>query len=468
MIKKWNLFAVAIMLLCCYSCSDVVDINMEESSMSKVRIDRLFIEPEKSELSKEDAGIVAKLLVKGKQTKGEQLSIREIIVVNDDDLEPMYYIVNYSNDQGFVIVSATKNYVPILGYFENGNFDPAAKNHPLLSYLDDFKYDIAPINTIQVDSLRMNFSSEWVNFEQAKLSIPSIHRVSYDKDAAIKEWTAKGYNCLSLSSIRYYLPSNEADLFIRDITSQTAPGIDPMEASILLVKKTLVQYGPKLKTTWNQYAPFNYGAENDVAGCVPIALAQIMSYHKWPTRFNWVAIGINPLASNKEGQKLGVALRKDLNVTYYYNPNTTSATNKNAKSTFQDYGYTVNLQDYNIYNPTQTRNIGNEIISGRPVYMSGLNSSGGGHAWVCDGYKYEYTNYSALYVDRNFGSYSWYSGVSKGDEIKYFHMNWGWGGTSNGWLYSRSANTSETTSYKDISRSDYSNKREILFASPKR
>lgn len=43
------------------------------------------------------------------------------------------------------------------------------------------------------------------------------------------------------------------------------------------------QYGPLLKTKWNQYAPFNnFRTDNSLAGCVAIAIGQIMAYHKYP------------------------------------------------------------------------------------------------------------------------------------------------------------------------------------------
>ena len=59
---------------------------------------------------------------------------------------------------------------------------------------------------------------------------------------------------------------------------------------------------------------------------------------------------------------------------------------------------------------------------GRPVYMRGgvkkywlgiIPYYGGGHAWVCDGYRrYRYPTLSYLYLQ----------------------MNWGWNNTSNGWF----------------------------------
>ena len=51
-----------------------------------------------------------------------------------------------------------------------------------------------------------------------------------------------------------------------------------------------------------------------------------------------------------------------------------------------------------------------ELRAGRPVIYGGSKPSGGGHAFVCDGY----------------------------DDAGYFHFNWGWGGDLDGWFLTSS------------------------------
>jgi len=55
-----------------------------------------------------------------------------------------------------------------------------------------------------------------------------------------------------------------------------------------------------------------------------------------------------------------------------------------------------------------------ELDASRPIFYFGTDTSAGGHAWVCDGY----------------------SGTN------YFHMNWGWSGSSNGYFYLTNLNPS--------------------------
>ena len=49
----------------------------------------------------------------------------------------------------------------------------------------------------------------------------------------------------------------------------------------------------------------------------------------------------------------------------------------------------------------------NELVANRPVALGG-QSTGGGHSFICDGYKY--------------------------DNADYFHINWGWAGSSDGYF----------------------------------
>jgi hypothetical protein len=74
-----------------------------------------------------------------------------------------------------------------------------------------------------------------------------------------------------------------------------------------------------------------------------------------------------------------------------------------AKPAFSHYGYTSNLWQYFTSAAVET-----SLLSGYPVFIRGSSNGGGAHAWVIDG-------------------------QAMGDYY-YFHMNWGWNGTSNGYF----------------------------------
>ena len=98
-------------------------------------------------------------------------------------------------------------------------------------------------------------------------------------------------------------------------------------------------------------------------------------------------------------------------------------------------------QDLNLYSN------GDDISAGlmganRPVYMTASGSTGG-HAWVCDGVR-THEEYTQFYVNNAYTNY--YSSYTPSNPktytttYHYYHMNWGWGGTSDDWFYDNNAN----------------------------
>lgn len=414
--------------------------HIDESKAILSSANEMYIPFDQSTITLKDINKIINLRNKEYITKGVSKVVKNIIPINDESNTPAYFITNFI-DNTALIVSASKNYTPILGVIEDGNIDLnnlKALNHPLLSYLEEYKEDIYLAKRNKSDTLKLRYASEWSIYEPREIIKT---KASSEREQQIQNWTAKGYECHNLNMVNYFLGPEEGSKFIRDIVSQTPPGIDPMVESILLVKRDNFIYGPLLNTTWGQGAPLNYGASNGYAGCVTVAVAQIMNFHKWPTTYNWSSIGNYPSYSNQEAQRLGINLRSQLNSKY--EEDGTSSNIEYAASALTENKFTAILSNFNPYDLTQVVNIGSEIIDRRPVYMRGQNSESG-HAWVCSGYKYGNTLYAALYITREFGdygSYAYYTGVNKPTD-KFFYMDWGWNGYGNGWIYSSSATPS--------------------------
>ena len=200
--------------------------------------------------------------------------------------------------------------------------------------------------------------------------------------------------------------------------------------------------GQLMKTQWNQSAPYNNncpmdGNERSVTGCVATAMAQIMYFHKWPqdmlakpieayttktkqiqcdalepTSFEWDAMHLsyqgNPYKESEEAvaklmRYVGQSLKMD------YSAEASSSNSGNCVSALSNYfGYSkgMKLVQRNDYAYEEWNNlIYNELKNNRPVYYSASTQTRSGHAFVCDGYK-------------------------EGD---FFHINWGWGGMSDGY-----------------------------------
>lgn len=185
------------------------------------------------------------------------------------------------------------------------------------------------------------------------------------------------------------------------------------------------QVGPLTWTEWHQSDPYNrncptINGQKAPAGCVPIAIGQIMAYHHAPTSYNnnyylWDDFG-NPLetptttAGCNSVASLIATLGSQTNVTYGLDGSGTSFLN--SLNGFEYMGY-----HYEYVNPYSLDLCWNEIDHSRPFFFSGHDEESG-HAWVVDGY---------MVKER--------VNISNPNDVQYqdyIHCNWGWGGSSNG------------------------------------
>ena len=216
------------------------------------------------------------------------------------------------------------------------------------------------------------------------------------------------------------------------------------DASVIGATKSKI--APLLFSKWAQGLPFNQqcpsysttdgGTSYSPAGCVAIAMAQLMYYYKSSygcdaipaytstnngftadrpalasTHFNWAII--NPWyhneasnsASAQEVQKLVKYCGQA--VEMQYGKNTSSATSqRNAFTAY--FGYSKLSQQIKREDMTAAAwedAIYTEIAAGRPVFISARKLNGG-HAFLCDGY----------------------------DGNGLYHINWGWRGNENGFF----------------------------------
>lgn len=205
---------------------------------------------------------------------------------------------------------------------------------------------------------------------------------------------------------------------------------------------------PMVESQWNQSEPYNYMCPTiegepgrSVTGCVATAMAQIMYYHKWPVAetkaipayqmsngeliaganpvtLDWDAMQSTYTGSEAEDDpaakavaQLMVLCGKGVQMAYsYYSSGAGDGAVVNALKSYFDYDgaiHRISRADY--ANADWEKAIYDELAAQRPVYLSGtsLSASGTvGHAFVCDGY----------------------------DGQGLFHINWGWGGMSDGFF----------------------------------
>lgn len=212
---------------------------------------------------------------------------------------------------------------------------------------------------------------------------------------------------------------------------------------ILLSDSPSVVVEPLVTTKWNQDAPFNnfapeYTDDNNntqrcATGCAATAMAQIMKFHNWPEQgvghYSYEHQSFGTISSNfsehvydwtnmidryNNGEYSNVQadavalLMKDCGVSLNMNYGPVSGASIYSyypafKNYFRYSSRTVNRSGCETAEFTKI--ITDELQEGRPIIYCGTGEDGG-HAFVVDGYD---TNY-------------------------FLHVNWGWGGYSDGYF----------------------------------
>ena len=313
----------------------------------------------------------------------KEVAFNNEITVSENG-QPIYYIYNVAQNRGFVIVSAEKRTMPVLFYTFDGTYSSENQNENFAYWLGLYKKQIDFVRTQNVPK-DMNIEKFWDYYVAASVAL------------------AKDVDAVS----------------------------------------------PLLTTNWNQDCYYNgscpsatFGPCGKVyAGCVADAMAMVMKYHNYPTHgygtHSYAHTTANGFANN-----YGTLTANYGATTYNWAsmPNNVTSSNSAVATLIYQCGVSVNMNyddqgsgaylsdvpeamNYHFTYSTQYADrvmysdddwallIKNSLDSLRPVLYGGNDASMGGHAFVCDGYQ-------------NSGTYS-----------NMFHFNWGWSGSSNGYVY---------------------------------
>ncbi len=315
--------------------------------------------------------------------------------------DALYYVFDVNTNDGFVIVTADDAAHPILGYSTEKHFVvPTGCANRTIGFWMKKRAD--EINTLKKEHVE---------------ATPDIRQ----------EWTDN-------------FPS-------RNLSRNQMGGISP--AGITSV-------APLVQTTWDQSPYYNAlcpgtGNAQSVTGCVATTMAQLMRFWEYPskgfdstsycdctaggytnqwgtlsanfsaTTFNWNA-GSMPLhvsSPNLAVAKLMYECGVSINMDYAANSSAAEALAIDAGggpsaeiALVQYFGYDAStIQGYQktagkFTDSAWVALIKTDLNAGRPVMYEGDDSLQGGHCWVCDGY----------------------------DVNNKLHMNWGWGGSDDGYF----------------------------------
>lgn len=372
--------------------------------------------------------------------------------INNDQNVPVAYVVNNA-DGGWVIVSATTDYYPILAFSESGQFTlDSNKSYGLKIWIDETILAIEESDKLDNETSSI-IAAEWLQYT----SETQIEQLSGPPGGNSPE-AVMCRNRMKELNETYYTDgwsfrtlSSFTGMSIPDQVYSIADQVrSPYEYTTVGIKdvSSKTTNGPLLTTKWDQEKGFNELCPNKhPAGCAAIAMAQIMKFHKYPSSFDWNSMPDD--YATYASQYLIADIGKTIGINY--GPEGSEAKYYDIPIGFIAYGYQSSLKEHN------SSDVASEIIKfKRPVCMTGVNpSTASGHAWVCDGveqrnsnkeYYVEYVNngkydnlgYTLIDNPGSFG-YTTYS---------YFHMNMGWDGTDDGWYLDN--NVLHPTNRQDI------------------
>lgn len=291
-----------------------------------------------------------------------------------------YYILNLK-DGGWIVVSATDNVTPVLAYSFEGSYSPENQPPQFIEWMKGYASQIA------------------LSLSQGTTATPAV---------------AAQWERLSTND-----PGNL-------VTDRSARDVAPL-----------------LISTWDQGNPYNFLCPEDAggpgghvwSGCVATAMSQVMYYYRWPetgtgdhcyypsgypeqcadfanTTYKWADM-LNS-ATFKDTAMALLQWHAGIAVDMMYGAGGSGAYSDDAAAALRT-NFKYNTNTTLVYKSDYSESQWDQLLidnldAKRPLYYHGFGS--GGHAFNVDGYQ----------------------------GTDYFHFNWGWSGSFNGYFYLNNLN----------------------------
>lgn len=343
-----------------------------------------------------------------------QIVTRAITRSGETREEPVMYVFNNENDEGFTIVSADRSKQALIAVTEKGNYSYGTPT------------GIEPFD-LYVEEIAAQLMS---GFTPAPLpDVPSIPSIGGLCDTIYCNYSK----------------------------------VDAM-----------------LTTKWGQSGIYGNLCPNGLSGCSNTAAVQIMAYHKYPSLLFLTYLGVNDFTAitidwdnilcHDEGigtynSSLGKyvcncgcnyehisAIMREVgfraNTSYNFDD---PSTPKNERGSGADelairnvffilgFGNPVHVEGvtFEDYQDVIYSNLDNKM----PMYVSGFQSTGGGHAWVIDGYEHKSCRIDYYRDNPNYNPNDIYNlepryiyDFTYENKSNLLHFNWGWDGSCDGWF----------------------------------
>lgn len=454
-----KLFIFAAVLFGLYGCSSdesVIspesDMKHDKSAFTELRF--TVIDTTRVIATETKAMDVADRFLAGSEIKARAAAEKTVTTIYQENGTPAMYVVNYGEDGGFVIISATKDTEPILAFSDTGSFSiDNIEESPAGMWLDEAKYYVEHSSSLP-DSVKLGYAQQWASLTNTTVPASQLSSRGWSdpeevvcRNQALEYYYNLGYEIIENPSSLYhgysYTLCNALDN-LSDVKEYD--GFSEREKSFLMIKSidNTQSVKPKTTTEWGQGYPYNFKLTKkypkaNKLGCVTVAVAQLMKYYAKPNGGVQYEKMPDDLYGNYGGTDETLCdfllfIGESLGIKY--DNGESGSSYKDGAKLLNKYGFpNATYKDYNFHS------IKYEIQKG-PIGLRAETKDGKGHVWVCDGYYFTSTDIEYLLVTYN-GNYMDATPAACltpvytecGSSGHYaMHMNWGWGGNQNGYF----------------------------------
>lgn len=366
-------------------------------------------------------------------TRSQVLSVSSVEALTSDNTrsceDTLMYAVNFSDDTGYIIVSADRTAEPILAMIDDGHYDK---------------------NLMERNPAFSSF------MKKAKAYVEGKRSLSQSRMSIVKPTD----------------PNPGPVDFIMQRYSDTI--------------KNVYKSGPRVNVNWGQYWPENIYCPNRIAGCAPVAIAQLLSYFRPSMDFD-LTFDNRPVAHlniDWTGLLLHTASTKQQNLSAEQEANHMSRC-RASKDSHENLAVLVRQigewsgSNYELMvtntDTVKCFRLSNDILADKRkirlqkneyfdnlqdsgvALVGGFNHPAGGHMWVMDGIA-TVTVVVNTYYNYNPVTHEYAKMTTSTDKSKYIHCNWGWDGTDNGYVLENVYDPDESVPSLDTKSLDLSDK----------
>jgi hypothetical protein len=315
--------------------------------------------------------------------------------------DTLLYIVNFEQNSGYALVSATKEVPGVVAYIDNGGLTPDQ-----------------PIDNPGFNEFLENYGENYASIRDSLIG-------------------GRFRDSMIIGNNRHF-PDSLIEVCKDSFLVETP-------------KYKFVKYvAPLLSTTWGQVDPYNYdcpiydhsNGSHAKVGCVAVAIGQVLAHYKWPKSYNnhnydWISMlhySCIPDSDAVASQNVATLLADIGNMV---SMDYSNAKHADSRANFDSVQYCLNDLGYHYYyvkdatthNGTDFNTIMQDVENSSPVIIMGAYTiyERTGHAWVIDGIAVKKeVDYSYISLCPN--------PTITINTKQYVHCNWGENGLCNGWF----------------------------------